>query len=106
MDCYDELGTRYQLPIYCVSAPINLIEEGSDSESPSPESEPIPVAAGGDEIFVKFRISPSCNDVKMGVLTKETILSAKRKLALVENIEPSRQRYAYIYKYKGMNIFM
>jgi hypothetical protein len=94
LDCYDELGNRYQLPIYCVSAPINLIEESSDSESPSPESEPIGVTAGGEEIFVKFRISPSCNDVKMAVLSKETILSAKKKLALLENVEPFRQRYS------------
>jgi hypothetical protein len=69
-----------------------LIEEGSDSESPSPESEPIGSNAGGEEIFVKFRISQSCNDVKMAVLTKETVLSAKKKLALIENIEPSKQR--------------
>ena len=93
LDCYDELGNRYQLPIYCVSAPINLIEESSDSESPSPESEPIGSAVGGEEIFLKFRISPSCNDVKMSVLSKETVLSAKKKLALLENIEPSRQRF-------------
>lgn len=25
-DCYDELGTRYQLPFYILSAPINLID--------------------------------------------------------------------------------
>lgn len=95
LDTYDELGNRYQLPIYCVSAPINLIEESSDSESPSPESEPIGATAGGEEIFVKFRISPSCNDVKMSVLSKETILSAKKKLALIENIEPNRQRWFF-----------
>lgn len=95
LDCYDELGNRYQLPIYCVSAPINLIEECSDSESPSPESEPIGGTAGGEELFVKFRISPSCNDVKMGVLSKESIISAKKKLAILENIEPSRQRWFF-----------
>lgn len=95
LDCYDELGNRYQLPIYCVSAPINLIEEGSDSESPSPESEPVAPGMGGEEIVVKFRISTSCNDVKMGVFTKETIFSAKRKLANIENIEPSKQRWYF-----------
>ena len=94
LDCYDELGNRYQLPIYCLSAPVNLIEESSDSESPSPESEPIASVVGGEEIFLKFRISPSCNDVKMAVLTKETVLSAKKKLSVLENIETSRQRFA------------
>jgi len=26
LDCYDELGTRYQLPVYVLSAPTNLID--------------------------------------------------------------------------------
>ncbi|CAF1217250.1 unnamed protein product [Rotaria sp. Silwood1] len=26
LDCYDELGTRYQLPVYILSSPINLID--------------------------------------------------------------------------------
>ncbi|RWS07286.1 ubiquitin domain-containing protein 2-like protein [Dinothrombium tinctorium] len=96
LDCYDELGNRYQLPIYCLSAPINLIEEGSDSESPSPESEPISEGRfGGEEISVKFRISSSCKDVKMSVFSKETILSAKRKLATIEGIEPNKQRWFF-----------
>lgn len=30
-DCYDELGNRYQLPIYVLSAPINLIESEQSS---------------------------------------------------------------------------
>ncbi|RWS30716.1 ubiquitin domain-containing protein 2-like protein [Leptotrombidium deliense] len=95
LDCYDELGNRYQLPIYCLSAPINLIE-GSDSESPSAESEPVNDAKfGGEEISVKFRISSSCNDVKMSVFSKETVLSAKRKLATIEGIEPQKQRWFF-----------
>ncbi|CAF0722345.1 unnamed protein product [Didymodactylos carnosus] len=31
LDCYDELGTRYQLPIYVLTAPTNLADESSDS---------------------------------------------------------------------------
>ena len=34
LDCYDELGTRYQLPIYVLSSPTNLI----DSEQSSVDS--------------------------------------------------------------------
>ena len=29
MDCYDELGTHYQLPVYCLSPPVNLIKDES-----------------------------------------------------------------------------
>lgn len=38
-ECYDELGTRYQLPVYCLAPPVNLISERSDedaSDSPEP----------------------------------------------------------------------
>ena len=32
LDCYDELGNRYQLPVYVLSAPTNLIEDNSESD--------------------------------------------------------------------------
>ena len=32
MECYDELGNRYQLPAYCLAPPVNLITERSDSD--------------------------------------------------------------------------
>ena len=41
-ECYDELGNRYQLPVYCLAPPVNLISERSD-EDPSDSPEP-PVA--------------------------------------------------------------
>lgn len=27
LDCYDELGAHYQLPVYCLSPPVNLIKD-------------------------------------------------------------------------------
>ena len=32
-DCYDELGTRYQLPVYCFSLPVNVIVNRDNSAS-------------------------------------------------------------------------
>ena len=29
MECYDELGTRYSIPVYCLSLPVNLVVEGA-----------------------------------------------------------------------------
>ena len=29
VECYDELGTRYSIPVYCLSLPINLVVEGA-----------------------------------------------------------------------------
>lgn len=34
-ECYDELGTRYQVPIYCLSYPINIVKEDSGRDSPA-----------------------------------------------------------------------
>jgi len=37
-ECYDELGNRYQLPVYCLAPPVNLISErGDDDPGDSPE---------------------------------------------------------------------
>ena len=30
MECYDELGTRYSIPVYCLSLPVNLVVEGDE----------------------------------------------------------------------------
>lgn len=34
-ECYDELGTRYQVPIYCLSYPINIVKEDCGRDSPA-----------------------------------------------------------------------
>ncbi|XP_069953034.1 ubiquitin domain-containing protein 1 isoform X5 [Cherax quadricarinatus] len=31
-DCYDELGTRYQLPVYCLSYPLNILQRSPDKD--------------------------------------------------------------------------
>ena len=52
VECYDELGTRYAIPVYCLSYPINIVfggdsvsvEDYSDTDgrdSPADESEPV-----------------------------------------------------------------
>ncbi|KAH7979395.1 hypothetical protein HPB49_009313 [Dermacentor silvarum] len=91
LDCYDELGNRYQLPVYCLSAPGNLVEDASDAESPSPESEP----CAGHEILLKLRLSTTGKDTKMAVRTGETILAAKRRLEDLEGIPASHQRWFF-----------
>nr|CAD7410710.1 unnamed protein product [Timema poppensis] len=40
-ECYDELGTRYQVPVYCLSYPINIVKEDNGRDSPAECSEPI-----------------------------------------------------------------
>ncbi|XP_015912201.1 ubiquitin domain-containing protein 2 [Parasteatoda tepidariorum] len=93
MDCYDELGNRYQLPVYCLSVPINLVEETNESESPAAESEPW--SESGEEITLKFRLSTSGKDTKVAVRTGETVLAGKKRLQNIEAVDPARQRWYF-----------
>lgn len=40
-ECYDELGTQYKVPIYCLSYPINIVKEDNGRDSPAEYSEPV-----------------------------------------------------------------
>ncbi|XP_048758765.1 ubiquitin domain-containing protein 2-like isoform X2 [Ostrea edulis] len=91
MDSYDELGNRYQLPVYALSAPTNLIEDiseneaGVDSENQSP----------GLEMPVKFRISTTNKDLKLYVRTTDSVLKLKKRICDELGIEPRRQRWYF-----------
>lgn len=91
-ECYDELGTRYQVPVYCLSYPINIVKEDSGRDSPGENTEPV---EGGTEITLKLRLSSTCQDVKLPIFTTDTIGTAKRKLQFQEGLEPSRQRWFF-----------
>ncbi|XP_014610183.1 PREDICTED: ubiquitin domain-containing protein 1 isoform X2 [Polistes canadensis] len=88
-ECYDELGTRYQVPIYCLSYPINIVKEDSGRDSPADCSD------GGTEQTLKLRLSTTLGDVKLPVYSKDTIGIAKKKLQSQEGLEPSRQRWFF-----------
>ncbi|KAL8604959.1 Ubiquitin domain-containing protein 1 [Nucella lapillus] len=92
LDCYDELGNRYQLPVYTLSAPTNLIEDRSESE------------AGGDldansspgtEVPLRLRLSHLPRDLKIVVRTTDTVHKIKRLLCEREGVEPERQRWFF-----------
>lgn len=90
-ECYDELGTMYKVPVYCLSNPINMVKEDG-RESPAEFSEP---ADGGTEVVLKIRLSSNGEDVKLPVLSTDTIVTAKKKLQCQEGLEPSRQRWFF-----------
>ena len=88
MDCYDELGNRYQLPVYVLSAPTNLIQESSDTDTGTDTESG---SSNGTEIPIKFRLSTG-KDIKLMVRSTDTVSRVKRRLHTEEGIEPSRQR--------------
>ncbi|KFB44604.1 hypothetical protein ZHAS_00012486 [Anopheles sinensis] len=48
-ECYDELGSQYKLPIYCLSYPVNIVKEDYGRDSPAEYSEPVD---GGDKMHI------------------------------------------------------
>ncbi len=109
VECYDELGTRYVIPVYCLSRPLNLSADDGDGsggggdgdaeddrDSPAEHSEP--VEKEGKELKVRLRVSLTSGDIRMVVNTAETVASAKRRLHESHGPkipEPARQRWYY-----------
>lgn len=95
-ECYDELGTQYKVPIYCLSYPINIVKEENGRDSPAEFSEPVD---GGTEIFLKLRISSTMSDVKLPVYSKDTVGQCKKKLQVSSQICPEITTHVSICKF-------
>jgi len=113
VECYDELGTRYAIPVYCLSLPVNLVADadvapvnggtggennGSGRDTPANESEPvIDQSMLGPEVKLKVRISLTDSDCRMMVHSGQTVLSAKKKLfgQIDKMVDPARQRWYF-----------
>lgn len=117
-ECYDELGSRYQLPVYCLSSPTNLIRENAtgedgqpvgdiaeeieviDSQSPKnceelSAADERPPSSGGVELLLKLRLSTG-EDMKVNVRSKDTVLSVKKLLASKQpDIKVEYQRWYF-----------
>lgn len=91
MDCYDELGNRYQLPVYVLNAPTNLIEDSSETDT---NTDPDSTGSTGVEVPIKFRLSTG-KDLKLMVRTTDSVLKVKRQIHSEEGIESSRQRWYF-----------
>lgn len=83
-ECYDELGSQYKVPIYCLSYPINIVKEDNGRDSPASYSEPVD---GGSEVVLKLRLSSSFSDTKLSVYSKDTIGQCKKKLQVSPIVE-------------------
>ncbi|XP_072482747.1 ubiquitin domain-containing protein 1 isoform X1 [Notamacropus eugenii] len=90
-ECYDELGNRYQLPVYCLAPPVNLLLERSEDDGVEP---PEPAPSTRREFPLKVRLSTG-RDVKLNTSLSDTIGQLKRQLHAQEGIEPSWQRWFF-----------
>ncbi|KAL8623832.1 Ubiquitin domain-containing protein 1 [Nucella lapillus] len=92
MDCYDELGNRYQLPVYVLSSPINLIEANSEHEAGGDADASV---SPGVEVPLKLRLSHLPKDLKVMVRTTDTVHKLKRLMQEREGVEPECQRWFF-----------
>ncbi|XP_068203150.1 ubiquitin domain-containing protein 1 isoform X2 [Palaemon carinicauda] len=97
-DCYDELGTRYQLPVYCLSYPLNILQRSPDKDGETDAGEG---SVEGEEVVLKVRLSTTSKDVKLTVRSTDTIATAKKKLDIQEDLNGWRQRWYYSGKLLG-----
>lgn len=88
-DCYDELGNRYQLPVYVLSRPTNLQREDTEDDNIADNLDSDP----GEEMIIKLRLS-SGKDLKLTVGSNHTVKHIKMTLAKAENIT-GEQRWYY-----------
>uniref|UniRef100_I3JPN6 Ubiquitin domain containing 2 n=2 Tax=Oreochromis TaxID=8139 RepID=I3JPN6_ORENI len=80
-ECYDELGNRYQLPVYCLSPPVNMIEERSDEPD-------------GGECQLRLRLSTG-RDLRLAVRSTDTVGIMKRRLQSQEGVPAPTQRWFF-----------
>ncbi|KAI7805896.1 putative ubiquitin domain-containing protein 1 [Triplophysa rosa] len=77
MECYDELGNRYQLPAYCLAPPVNLISESKDHAC----------------VSTKVHLSTG-KDLRLSASMADSIRQLK-KLQLQEDIDAACQRWFF-----------
>ena len=125
VECYDELGARYAIPVYCLSYPINIVfgrdngstecstsEDGRDT--PADESEPVEPKKGtkGDSSKSQSRkhqrkaIADEGKDMKIRVRISLTSSSDTRLLVnTAETVLSAKKRlYAQVRFYNCWHI--
>ncbi|XP_051507669.1 ubiquitin domain-containing protein 1-like isoform X1 [Myxocyprinus asiaticus] len=91
MECYDELGNRYQLPAYCLAPPVNLVSECNDhnvSEHPEPQEKK------EKEFQLKVRLSTG-KDLHLSASMADSIRKLKKQLQSQEDINAASQRWFF-----------
>lgn len=79
------------MPIYCLSAPINMVKEAHGRESPAECSEPV---EGGAALALRLRLSTGGPDRDLPVSSKNTIAHCKAKLHV--SIPPLLPSYCHL----------
>jgi len=93
MDCYDELGNRYQLPVYVLSAPINLLREGSEPDTTANVDDVSNAPPSGPSVEVPIKLLLSTGKhVRLTVHSTDTIGSVKRQVQAAADVDARQLR--------------
>ena len=80
-DCYDELGTRYQLPVYVLSAPTNLQLDSSDvDDAPERLSPSCKERKRGSELSIRLQLS-SGSTLRLTLRSNDSVLLVKQHVS-------------------------
>ncbi|XP_058652629.1 ubiquitin domain-containing protein 1a isoform X2 [Onychostoma macrolepis] len=91
MECYDELGNRYQLPAYCLAPPVNLVSECNDHNA----SEHSELQEKKEKEFqLKVRLSTG-KDLRISATMGDSIRQLKKQLQIQEDIDTAHQRWFF-----------
>uniref|UniRef100_A0A671RA31 Ubiquitin domain-containing protein 1-like n=1 Tax=Sinocyclocheilus anshuiensis TaxID=1608454 RepID=A0A671RA31_9TELE len=91
MECYDELGNRYQLPAYCLAPPVNLVSKCNDHNV----SENSELQEKKEKEFqLKVRLS-SGKDLRLSATMADSIRQLKKQLQIQEDIDTAHQRWFF-----------
>nr|XP_039263034.1 ubiquitin domain-containing protein 1-like [Styela clava] len=93
LDCYDELGSHYQLPVYCLAPPVNLLV-GSSANQQNLSEEFQDISSTDKATTLKIRLSTGV-DIKLRVLPQDTVFTGKRRLEKQEGVKVSSQRWIF-----------
>uniref|UniRef100_A0A5S6QRT0 Ubiquitin-like domain-containing protein n=1 Tax=Trichuris muris TaxID=70415 RepID=A0A5S6QRT0_TRIMR len=96
-ESYDELGNRYKVPVYCLSLPVNLVEERSVSSKSSDRSLSNGSSDSLHTISVKLRLSSTGKDIHLMLKNSDSVSKAKQRLRqlLPELPVPREQRWFF-----------
>jgi len=91
-DCYDELGSRYQLPVYVLSAPTNLQLDSSDVDEPPEKLSPSSKKRKrGSELPIRLQLSTG-PVLRLTVRTNDSVLLVRQHVAAMADVDVGRVR--------------
>ena len=94
-ECYDELGSRYVIPKYCLNKPTNFTTSdiGETLRTSTPD-QLVPVDRNEEKVNVKLRLSTG-KDIKLSVYPSTRMSEVKKMLQSSEGIDAVRTRLLY-----------